>query len=391
MRPAARAAAAAAILDAVLDGARVEAALAGWARGARYAGSADREAVRDIVFDALRQRRSAAALGGLGPDEAPTGRALVLGLARAAGCEGEWFDASPHSLPPAGKDEAPRTPDAVEALDLPDWLLPAFRAALGADLAAVAGALRRRAPVFLRVNLARIQRGDAVLRLACEGIGAEPHPLAASALRVTAGARRIRGSASLAEGLVELQDAASQAVVEALPLADGQRVLDLCAGGGGKSLAMAARARLALWAHDAVPGRMADLAPRAARAGVVVTSSDDPEGQAPFDGVLVDVPCSGSGSWRRDPAGKWALTPGRLAELAATQSAILVRAAPMVAPGGWLAYVTCSLLREENEERIGAFLAEHGAWHEETRLRLPPLRGGDGFFLSVLKRDHRGG
>lgn len=393
MRPPAQAAAAAAILDEVLAGARPEAALSAWARGARYAGSSDREAVRDIVFDALRRRRSAAARGAgvAAAGGGPTGRALVLGLAREAGAEAAWFDGSPHALAPPGEGEAGREPDAEEALDLPGWLVAPLRAALGEDLAAVAGAMRRRAPVFLRVNLARISRGDALALLAGEGIAARPHPLAESALEVTGGARRLRGSGAYAGGLVELQDAASQAVVEALPLAPGQRVLDLCAGGGGKALAMAARmggerAPLELWAHDAAPGRMADLPVRAARAGAAITPTDSPEAPAPFDGVLVDAPCSGSGSWRRDPAGKWALTPERLAELVTLQRAILGRAAALVAARGWLAYATCSLLREENEGQVAAFLAANPSWHEAGRLRLSPLKGGDGFFLAVLRR-----
>jgi 16S rRNA (cytosine967-C5)-methyltransferase len=183
-----------------------------------------------------------------------------------------------------------------------------------------------------------------------------------------------------------LQDASSQAVVDALPLADGCRVLDHCAGGGGKTLAMAARARLVLFAHDANPERMADLPERARRAGTAVTITANPEAEAPFDLVLVDAPCSGSGSWRRDPQGKWALTPERLETVRREQAAILQRVAPMVRPGGWIGYATCSLLQSENQEQIATFLAVAPGWTRATERVFTPLDGGDGFYLATLRR-----
>ncbi len=376
MTPAARAAAAIEVLDRVLAGESAERALTGWGRGARYAGSGDRGAVRDLVFRALRQRRSAAALGG-GQD----GRAMILGLARADGAD--WFAGHPRGPAPERPDEAPLPAEGAAALDVPDWLFPLLQDALGADTVAILHAMRDRAPVVLRVNAQRADRGAAISALAAEGIAARPHPLAAMALEVTEGARRLQTSHAYLGGLVELQDAASQAVVEALPLEGGMRVLDLCAGGGGKTLAMAARARLRLWAHDAAPRRMADLPARAARAGVKVALTDNPEGSAPYDLILTDVPCSGSGSWRRDPEGKWALTPDRLAALLPVQAGILDRAAAM-APV--VAYATCSFLRPENEDQVAAFLARHPGWRAGGQRRFSPLDGGDGFFLAILHR-----
>jgi 16S rRNA (cytosine967-C5)-methyltransferase len=222
--------------------------------------------------------------------------------------------------------------------------------------------------------------------LAAEGIGTRPHTLASFALEVTEGARKIQSSRAYLTGLVELQDASSQAVVEALPLTPGMRVLDLCAGGGGKTLAMAARAPIHLWAHDANPRRMADLPPRAERAGAQITISENPEESAPYDLILTDVPCSGSGSWRRDPEGKWALTPSRLTEICRLQATILDRAARMVAPHGVLAYATCSLLTAENEAQVSAFLARNPEWSGGAQRRFSPIDGGDGFFLSMLTR-----
>lgn len=381
MTPAARLSAAIDILDRILAGNPAEKALTNWGRASRFAGSGDRNAVRDLVFDALRCRRSFAALGG-----AETGRGLILGGLRAAGQAPETlFTGEGHAPAPVTSADAGHVPEGYAAQDLPDWLGPAMEQDLGADFIAIAEALRHRAPVFLRVNVTRGSLADAQVALAAEGIETAPHPLSPTALQVTGGARKVAGSAAYAEGLVELQDVASQAVVDALPLADGQHVLDYCAGGGGKALAMAARARLKLFVHDADPRRMRDLPARAKRAGARVTLTEAPQG--PFDLVLADAPCSGSGSWRRAPEGKWLLTPDRLAGVIAVQAQILDRIATLVAPGGVLAYATCSLLRCENEAQIAAFQGRSPGWSLEGERRLTPLDGGDGFFVAVLRRD----
>lgn len=380
MTPGARLSAAIAVLDRVLAGEPAEKALTNWGRASRFAGSGDRAAVRDVVYDALRRRRSAAVLGG-----GLTGRGLVLGLVRAAGQEALFSGDGHAPAPPEPADEG-REPSAEERLDVPDWLVPELRDSLGAAFERVAEALRSRAPVFLRVNLGKTDLQGAVAALAAEGIVARPHPLAATALDVVENARKVGASEAYRSGLVELQDAASQAVVEALPLGDGMAVLDHCAGGGGKTLAMAARARLKIHAHDANPRRMADLPDRAKRAGVKVGLTDRPEAEAPYDLVLVDAPCSGSGSWRRDPEGKWRLTPEGLAATEATQAAILDRVAALVQAGGWLAYATCSLLERENGGQVRAFLTRTSGWRMGRELRLTPLQGGDGFYLALLQR-----
>jgi len=380
MTPGARLSAAIGVLDRVLAGEPAEKALINWGRASRFAGSGDRAAVRDIVFDALRRKRSAAARGA-----GASGRGLVLGLLREAGQEG-LFSGEGHAPAPPGEWEAGREPEGAEALDLPDWLVPPLRESLGDRLDPVAAALRQRAPVFLRVNLRKTDIAGAIAALGVEAIEALPHVLAASALEVTGNARKVQASAAYRDGLVELQDASSQAVVEALPLADGMRVLDLCAGGGGKTLAMAARARMQLYAYDVLPRRMADLPERARRAGIDVTLTDRPEAAAPFDLVLVDAPCSGSGSWRRDPEGKWALTPARLKELVSVQAEILDRAAAMVGKGGALAHATCSLLAAENRAQVDRFCARHDGWVSAVERSYSPLEGGDGFYACVLRR-----
>lgn len=385
MTPAARLSAAIAILDRILGGTPAEQALVNWARASRFAGSGDRNAIRDLVFDALRCRRSHAVLGG-----GETGRGLILGGLRAAGVDpAPLFTGEGHAPAPIGPEDAGAAPTGAAALDLPDWIFPQLQQDLGDDLAPIAAAMRHRAPVFLRVNRARSTREAVQAELAAEGVETRPHPLAETALEVMTNPRKVQTLAAFTEGRVELQDAASQAVVEALPLTEGMRVLDYCAGGGGKTLAMAGRAKLRLFAHDADPRRMRDLPARATRAGVRVTLSQsaDLDRQAPFDLVLTDVPCSGSGSWRRAPEGKWLITPEKLENLLKIQSDILDRAAGLVRAGGWLGYATCSLLTAENRGQIDAFLARQPGWSLHQDRRLTPLDGGDGFYVAVLQKN----
>ncbi|KAA9009236.1 RsmB/NOP family class I SAM-dependent RNA methyltransferase [Histidinibacterium aquaticum] len=386
MTPAARHAAAIGILDSWLAGSPIEPAYQGWARGARYAGSKDRAAVRDIVFDALRCRRSFAARGG-----AETGRGLVIGLVRSTGGQlTEIFSGTGHAPEPLTEAEraAGREPSRNEAADMPDWLLPRLEEAFGERTEAVCDVLRRRAPMHLRVNLRRTDRDTLVESLLREGIEAEPHPEVATAVSVTSNPRRVARSSALSEGLAEVQDASSQAVVHRLVPYAGRSVLDYCAGAGGKSLAFADLTDAAILAHDIAAARMADLPERAARAGIGVPTATPGtlDTARQYDLVFCDAPCSGSGTWRRDPEAKWRLTPARLAELSAMQDDVLDAAAGLVARDGHLAYATCSILKEENEDRIAAFLARTPGWVERERLRIEPSETGDGFFLAILAR-----
>ena len=386
MTPAARIAAAIGILDQVLAGEPAEKALTNWARASRFAGSGDRAALRDHVFDALRNRASFAHLGG-----ALTGRGLMIGALRAAGVDpATLFTGAGHAPAPLSEAEQAPPPPMPElvALDCPDWLAPQLRASLGDDFAPVMQALKVRAPVFLRVNLARADRETAARRLAQDGIDTRPHPLAETALEVTRNPRRVRNSTAYQQGLVELQDAAAQAICAEIPMTPGARVLDYCAGGGGKALALAARGARVL-AHDAQPARLRDLPVRAARAGVEIPLLDRPgvRRAAPFDLVVADVPCSGSGAWRRSPEGKWRLTPDALDELCDIQSGILDEIADLVAPGGALVYITCSLLARENQDQVARFLARFPGWRLARQRLLTPRDGGDGFFQARLMRE----
>jgi 16S rRNA (cytosine967-C5)-methyltransferase len=389
MTPAARIAAAAEVLDRVIAGTPAEQALTGWARGARYAGSGDRAAVRDHVFDALRRLRSAAARGG-----AMTGRAVIIGLLREWGEDpASLFTGQGHAPAPLTAEEAAagHAPEpGAEAMDLPDWLWALLCRESGEQgAAALAAQLRRRAPVMLRVNLRAGGRDEARDRLADDGVTAEPDAISPSALRVVDGARRIRGSAAYRDGLVELQDGASQAVVDELHLTTGMKTLDFCAGGGGKTLAMTGRADIAAFAHDADPDRMRDLPQRAARAGVRIdrVTLAEAHAQAPFDLVLCDVPCSGSGAWRRAPDAKWRLTPEALERLHARQDAILDQAAALTGANGTLADAPCSILASENTARVDAFLTRHPGWRQHHSRQWVPGASGDGFFTAYLRRD----
>lgn len=383
MTPGARVAAAIEILDQVTDGMAAEQVLTRWARGHRFAGSKDRAAIRDHVFDVLRCWRSAAHLGG-----AQTGRGLMIGMLRQQGVDPETLFTGEGHAPPVLLEHEKAAPDADMAraikLNLPDWLIREFDTSLGDDAEKTALALQGRAPVTMRVNTAKTTSSEALLMLDQSGVTVVENPLGPTALTVLDGSRRVRSAPAYQEGFVELQDASSQAVVDALPRA--ARVLDYCAGGGGKALALAARDETCVFAHDIDPARMSDLPSRAARAGAQITqiATQQIATEAPFDLVLVDAPCSGSGSWRRAPEAKWRLTPERLKELTAIQDDILDTTAPMIGVGGTLAYATCSVLHVENEARVQAFLDRHPGWTCIFQKTFAVSADGDGFFTAHL-------
>ncbi len=394
MTPAARIATAIDMLDQYLSGAPLEKTLTNWARGARYAGSKDRAAVRDIVFQCVRCRDSYALLGG-----SLTGRGLVIGHVR---CDGgtelvpggetrlaDMFSGDRFSAAPLSNGELAhvrKAPDDLP-LDLPDWLIPELKASLGDRFEAVCAMLKTRAPVFVRVNLQRGTREAAQASLKADGIESCPHELAETALEITSNPRRVAQSRAYESGLIELQDAASQAVVAEIETQGPVRILDYCAGGGGKALALADRPGITVFAHDADADRMRDLPLRAGRAGVEIAllTTDQIADHAPFDIVVTDVPCSGSGAWRRAVEGKWSLSQEKLQALHQVQAEILDQAARLVRPGGCLAYMTCSLLKSENTVQIENFAARHSSFELQRQRQLTPLDGGDGFYVAILK------
>lgn len=424
MRPAARLQAAIDLLARVEAGEPPERAIPFYFRTRRYAGAKDRRAVGETVFGVLRHRAWLAWRGG----GAASPRDLVLGWH-------VWGDgAAPESLAAAWAEErfAPAPPDEAELarlappepgpapewalLNCPEWLLPAFRAACGEDTGEVLEALNRPAPLDLRVNTLKSDREAALARLRGSGLEAEPTPLSPLGIRLPAGSA-VERHPLLREGAAEVQDEGSQIAALLADAQPGMQVLDLCAGAGGKSLALAAgmQNRGQIFACDIEAGRLERLRPRQQRAGVrnlqVHALEPDaawPEGlPSAFARVVIDAPCAGSGAWRRRPADRWRYDAADLEAFCVRQDTLLDRGAGLTAPGGRLVYITCSLLPAENEARIAALCArqpglapvDHRAlWGERlaapppaglsaAHLRLDPARDGcDGFFVCVLER-----
>lgn len=391
MRHDARHGTAVGLLDLIFAGEPAEKVLTNWARSNRYAGSKDRAAVRDIVFDALRCKAHYQALA-----RATDGRGTVLGQVIASGQDPDTvFTGLAHAPVVLTHEERAiatgAAPLPTPVYDVPDWLIGHLKESLGADFERTMTALRRRAPVDLRVNLLKSSVTEAAERLAGDGVQTAPLGNTPHGLRVTEGERKVALSAAYLEGLVELQDAGSQAVVDALPLQGAPTVLDYCAGGGGKSLAIASvtGGKAQITAFDKSAKRLENMKERSRRAGATVTlaPTDPAAGGRTYDLVLLDVPCSGSGAWRRNPDAKWKFAPADLEALTAIQGGILEATASRVRKGGALAYVTCSLLHAENEDRIATFLTGRPDWKKRIERRFPLGEDGDGFFLCLLEFD----
>jgi 16S rRNA (cytosine967-C5)-methyltransferase len=406
-------------------------ALKDWGLGHRFAGSGDRAAIAGLVYDTLRRRASAAHVMG-----SETPRALVLGMlavmrgldaaAIAALCSGERFAPSPLSPEEQARLAAPDlsgAPPFVQG-DYPQWLHASLRHVFAADAAEEGRALAARAPLDLRVNTLKAEPDAA--RAALAHLHPEPGRFSPLALRIVLDAEGkappVSAEPAFLKGEVEVQDEGSQiAAILARP-APGEQVLDLCAGAGGKTLEFAALMdnKGQIYAYDADIRRLKPLHERMARAGVRNVQVRSPRGaedvlgdlEGRMDLVLVDAPCTGTGTWRRNPDAKWRVRPGALAQRIAEQAKVLEQAAHYVRPGGRLAYVTCSLLDEENGAQVRALLAKRSDFHpiapteaalalgaqgaalaaaaltsREGLLMTPRRTGTDGFFVSVLRRE----
>ena len=392
-------------------------ALKAWGEAARYAGAKDRAFVSGLVLDVLRHRRSLAFAMG---DE--TNRARVFG-----GLRTHWEWPTERIKAASEEEHGPGSLTAHEEVrlavpaelapapvrgDFPDWL-EASLARVFADSAAEAAALSARAPVDLRVNTLKTDVAHVMKALEAfhpEPVGALPNALRIPAPAASERAAPVEATPAFEKGWFEVQDLGSQIAAAAAGDIKGQQVLDFCAGGGGKTLALAAAMGNTgqLYAYDADARRLKETVVRAQRAGVRNLQVRSPTEKDPLRGldgkmdlVFVDSPCTGSGTWRRHPDAKWRLTPRQLEQRMAEQDAVLDAAAPFVKPGGRLIYVTCSLFAEENEDRVGAFLnraegfavtpAAGADAHLTPQgfLRLTPLSAGtDGFFVAVLTKAH---
>lgn len=402
----------------------------------RYAGSGDRGQVTEQVFSVLRRR--AEWIWRLGDAVTPTPRLLVAAAIAAGGgldpsAVARLFDGSDYgpavlsaeevtSLAQLGDQPSVAPPAWVQG-NFPEWLLPHLDSRFGADLGPEMAALNGRAPLDLRANTLKGRRQKGLEALAADGVAAAPTALSPLGLRVT-GRSRITGLDAYTRGLVDIQDEGSQVASLLADARPGMQVVDLCAGAGGKTLALAAAMenRGQIYAVDDDRRRLRQMEPRLLRAGarnVQIRHCDaiDPDTLADLDWfidrVVVDAPCTGTGAWRRNPDAKWRLTPDMLARHIARQDRLLDRAAGLVKPGGRLVYVTCSLLPDENEERIDAFLNRNQefqalpireVWEEavgtafpdqaeagDFLLLTPRRHETDGFFVAVLTRVKGGG
>lgn len=393
MTPAARTQAAIELLDRIIlaardQGAAADTLIARWFAERRYAGSKDRRAVRELVYDAIR-------LCGERPE---SGRAAMLALVAMRPELMETFDGSPYG---------PRAIETGEPVAVPGhapgWLIKKLRASdVGIEEQA---ALLGRAPLDVRVNRLKASRDHVAAGIP----GAETLVFAPDALRLPHDTK-VDQLPAYGAGEIEVQDAGSQLVTQAAGAARGHHVIDLCAGGGGKTLALAALMANhgSILACDVDRGRLQRLPQRAERAGVSIAEIRllNPQREAEqlgdqlgrADIAFVDAPCSGTGTWRRNPEARWRLTRERLDKLVAMQRHIMGLAAQLVRPGGALVYVVCSVLDDEGMGQVQAFLDAHPGWKAEplalgagtprgAGLRLTPLADStDGFFVAKMVR-----
>jgi 16S rRNA (cytosine967-C5)-methyltransferase len=361
-------------------------------RARRYAGSKDRAAVAERVFDCLRHYYS---YGWTMNGSAPR-RLVLASLIVDTTHPDEFFTGAPYAPAPLTDEERATVetnrqgPPPYAWGDYPEWLDGELERAFGAQRMTEMYAQKTRAPVDIRVNTVKTTREALTAALAAEGYDAKPAPLAETGLRLD-GDKTAKLSASplFAAGHFEFQDAAAQMAAQLCDAKPGMRVLDYAAGGGGKALALAAamQNKGTILAHDISDKRLAMIGPRAERAGVTIIQPGKPSGL--FDLVLLDAPCSGTGTWRRQPELRVRLTPERLQSLVALQSELLEKCVPFVKPGGRLVYATCSVLPCENDDRIAAFLGRHREFSAdpETFFRASPYRTQtDGFFTAILHR-----
>jgi len=430
MTPAARLAAAIEVFSAIESERRPAAdVLKSWGLTRRFAGSGDRAAIAGLVYDALRRRASSAYLM-----RADTPRAILLGMLKRE----RKLDTETIAKLADGSHYAPEAlrPDESEHLnagnmtgapayvagDYPEWLDPHFSRAFGEARVEEGAALASRAPLDLRVNTLKSETEKAAEMLA--GLKPEPARWSPWGLRIRlpadAKSPAIHAEPAFLKGLIEIQDEGSQLAALLSAAGPGEQVVDLCAGAGGKTLAMAAmmQNKGQIFATDDDKRRLAPIHDRLKRSGArnvqvrtpksIGGEMDDLAGR--MDLVFIDAPCTGTGAWRRNPDAKWRMRPGALEQRQKEQSEILERAVPLLRPGGRIAYVTCSVLDEENGAQVRGFLGRHAEFSlqppaevaqplgersfmfskaarlsDEGILMTPWTTDTDGFFVSILR------
>lgn len=425
MKPGARVAAAIELLEKVeRSQSPADDVISAHYRGRRFIGSKDRREISRLVFSAIRHharlnhwtnggdiRKRMLALLRRVDDLSP---AEIAGLFSGDGYAPPALNPEEASFVRAPTDRPADAPAWVAA-EIPEWLYPDLATAWGEETEDEAAALNTPAPLDLRVNTLKADVGRALEVLRNDKIEAEATPLSPIGLRLS-GRVNLQATTTFKGGFVEVQDEGSQLIALLTAAKADQRTIDFCAGGGGKTLALAATMKDGgpLIACDLEEERLKRLGPRLKRAGVFnitrqsISGLDDPwiaANVGTAERVLLDVPCSGAGAWRRNPAAKWRLTPDRLDGYTKTQQEILETASQLVAPGGRLIYATCSVLQAENEKQIDRFLSTNlgfrlvpvgEVWAEtiggdcpcaNPYLKLTPYRNGtDGFFAAVMER-----
>ncbi len=384
----------------------------------RELGGRDRAFIAETAYAVLRRRRLLERLCG---PKATRRQLLLAALVRLQGLSqrqlADLLDADETAWLAALKAQPEPELSLAEQADLPDWLVERLQASQPAEaILALARGLNQPAPLDLRVNPLKTTREAVLERLAADGIEAEPCRLAPFGVRLKAKPALSRHPLYLG-GEIEVQDEGSQLLGHLLDPKRGEMVVDFCAGAGGKTLLLGALMRSTgrLYAFDVADKRLAKLKPRVARSGlsnvhsICIGGENDQRVRrlaGKIDRVLVDAPCSGLGTLRRNPDLKWRQTPEGVAELTRKQADILGAAARLVKPGGRLVYATCSILHEENEAIVDAFLAAHADFHRVSAAKvletqkiaalpdgvsedlhlLPHVHGTDGFYAAVLER-----
>jgi 16S rRNA (cytosine967-C5)-methyltransferase len=412
MRLAGRIAAAVEVLHEVLTRHRpASEALKDWGKAHRFAGSGDRHAIGTLVYDSLRTKLSSSLRGG-----GDSARQIVFGalinhwnmtVDALAALAGEQHGPGPLTEPEIKALRVELAAEPWTATNVPQWLWPQFIAQFGDDAVAQGRALAERAPIDLRANTLKASREQVIEALS--RFAAIAGPLSPWAVRMAAQGpdqKHVNVEIEPAHGMgwFEVQDAASQVAALLSGAKPGERVADICAGAGGKTLALAAMMQNEgeLIAHDKDRRRLRPIFERLTRAGVTNVRVEEPSGL--FDCVVIDAPCSGSGAWRRKPDSKWKLTRKLLDQRKSDQREVLKRGAALVKPGGRLIYITCSVLAEENTEQISWFLGSvpefslmhfTQAWNEappsadgrnDTLLLTPHTHDTDGFFVAVMTK-----
>jgi len=379
--------------------------LKAWFRARRFAGSKDRRAIAEQVFAVQRRRAHLAHRM-----DGKTPRALMIGFLLETGENIETLFTGGYGPAPLSDAEcaAIATPPGPEPRwvtgEYPQWLDGELKRAFGDDLPEEMRALIGRAPTDIRVNTLKTTRGAVIAALAAGGLASAPAPYAPHGVRIAGEAGNLSASPLFESGAFEFQDEAAQIAADLCGAQPGMRICDLAAGAGGKSLAFAAAMNNSgeIVACDVRGEALLELEKRAARAGAGIIRTlplDHARPAGPFDAVFVDAPCSGTGTWRRQPELRWRLTPARLVELTALQDRLLDQAAGLVRPGGRLLYATCSILPVENQDRVAAFLARTPGFAQAglgrgraipglaVDFRASPAKTGtDGFYCAALQR-----